>query len=61
MRPRTTFAVYTLLALALTASGSAARADEATEHRNKAAVQASFDAWKAGTGSPFELVADDAS
>jgi hypothetical protein len=26
--------------------------------RNKAIVQASFDAWKAGTGSPFDLLAD---
>ena len=28
---------------------------------NKAIVQASFDAWRAGTGSPFELLAQDAS
>jgi uncharacterized protein len=28
---------------------------------NKAIVQASFDAWRAGTGSPFELLADDAT
>jgi uncharacterized protein len=32
-----------------------------TENRNKALVQAGFDAWKAGTGSPFELLADDAN
>lgn len=31
------------------------------ETRNKALVQAKFDAWKAGSGSPFELLADDAS
>ena len=31
------------------------------ETRNKALVQAGFDAWNAGTGSPFELLADDAS
>jgi ketosteroid isomerase-like protein len=29
------------------------------EIRNKAIVQASFDAWKAGTGSPFDLLAED--
>jgi uncharacterized protein len=29
--------------------------------RNKAVVQASFDAWRAGTGSPYGLLADDAS
>jgi len=28
---------------------------------NKAAVEASFEAWKAGTGSPFDLLADEAS
>ena len=29
------------------------------ETRNKAIVQASFDAWRAGTGSPFDLLADE--
>ena len=28
---------------------------------NKAIVQASFDAWRAGTGSPFDLLAEDAT
>jgi uncharacterized protein len=28
---------------------------------NKAIVQASFDAWRAGTGSPFELLAEEAT
>jgi uncharacterized protein len=28
--------------------------------RNKALVQASFDRWRSGTGSPFELLADEA-
>jgi ketosteroid isomerase-like protein len=31
------------------------------ETRNKAVVQASFDAWRAGTGSPYDLLADEAS
>lgn len=31
-----------------------------TERRNKAAVEASFEAWAAGTGSPYDLLADDA-
>jgi ketosteroid isomerase-like protein len=31
------------------------------ETRNKAVVQSSFDAWKAGTGSPYDLLADEAS
>jgi ketosteroid isomerase-like protein len=30
------------------------------ETRDKAVVQASFDAWRAGTGSPYDLLADDA-
>jgi len=33
----------------------------AAEARNKALVAAGFAAWSAGTGSPFELLADDAS
>ena len=36
-----------------------AQSGQETEARNKAIVQASFDAWTAGTGSPFELLADD--
>ena len=31
------------------------------ETRNKAIVQASFDGGRAGTGSPFDLLADDAT
>ncbi|HTO53158.1 MAG TPA: nuclear transport factor 2 family protein [Myxococcota bacterium] len=35
---------------------------EATsQERNKAAVRAAFDRWSAGTGSPFELLADDST
>lgn len=30
-----------------------------TERRNKATVEASFEAWAAGTGSPYDLLADD--
>jgi ketosteroid isomerase-like protein len=32
-----------------------------TAAENKAAVTAKFEAWKAGTGNPFELLADGAS
>ncbi len=32
-----------------------------TADRNKALVQDRFDAWAAGTGNPFELLADEAS
>jgi uncharacterized protein len=31
------------------------------EFRNKALVQDRFDAWKAGSGSPFDLLADQAT
>jgi ketosteroid isomerase-like protein len=32
-----------------------------TESRNKSIVEASFKAWSDGTGSPFDLLADNAS
>jgi ketosteroid isomerase-like protein len=31
------------------------------QEQNRGIVQASFEAWSAGTGSPFELLADDAT
>jgi ketosteroid isomerase-like protein len=39
----------------------AAWTKEEIETRNKAAVQAGFDAWSAGTGSPYDLLAEEAS
>lgn len=43
--------------------GGPAMADPKTdiETRNKATVEASFEAWRAGTGGPFGLLSDDAS
>lgn len=32
-----------------------------TEAQNRAVVERSFDAWQNGTGSPFDLLADDAA
>lgn len=32
-----------------------------TESRNKAIVEASFNAWRDGTGSPFDLLTNDAT
>jgi ketosteroid isomerase-like protein len=32
-----------------------------TESKNKAIVEASFKAWSAGTGSPYDLLADNAT
>ena len=34
--------------------------DQADTSKNKALVQASFDRWSAGTGSPFELLVPEA-
>lgn len=49
-------------ALALAAAGmTAAPAQAQTPAQNKAAVSAAFDSWKTGAGSPFELLADNAS
>ena len=50
------FAAASVAILALAPHASAQTAD-----RNKASVEAKFDAWKAGTGNPFELLADEAS
>jgi ketosteroid isomerase-like protein len=36
-------------------------AETETEAKNKAAVQAAFDAWRAGTGGPFGLLTPDAT
>jgi ketosteroid isomerase-like protein len=35
--------------------------DTATETRNKALAEGGFAAWSAGTGSPYDLLAEDAS
>jgi uncharacterized protein len=37
------------------------RAEAQTAEENKTAIEAKFEAWTAGTGNPFELLADDAS
>lgn len=53
-----------LAAFALTLIlGGSAMTDPKTdaENRNKAVVAASFEAWRAGTGGPFALLADEAS
>jgi len=38
-----------------------AQATDDVEARNKATVQAGFDAWKNGTGSPYDALADNAT
>ena len=53
--------VYAILLVA-TLTGGSAMADtvENIENRNKAIVEESFQAWAAGTGSPYDLLAEDA-
>lgn len=47
-------------AIAVQLGGGAMAQERDVATRNKAIVQASFDAWTNGTGSPFTLLADDA-
>ena len=57
---RATF-IAALCAASILIGGSAmAQTNETIEDRNKAAVQAGFDAWAAGSGSPYQLLAEDA-
>ncbi len=49
----------TMLALAGIAPPASAEALTETERRNKATVEAGFEAWRSGTGSPYDLLADD--
>lgn len=60
----TPFVARAALAFAATGVGLLAVSSSAsaqTAARNKAVVTDKFDAWKAGTGNPFELLADEAS
>jgi ketosteroid isomerase-like protein len=43
------------------AQGAAAPAGSDQEERNRALIAQSFEAWRAGTGSPYDLLAPDAS
>ena len=38
-----------------------AQSEDSIESRNKAIVKASFEAWASGAGSPYDLLANDAS
>ena len=61
-KPRSRAARLILAALALTMARPApAHPDAAVEERNRALVAQSFDAWAAGTGSPYDLLAENAS
>lgn len=54
-------AALALGALVLAEGDVMAREDFETDANNKAAVERAFAAWSAGAGSPFDLLADDAS
>jgi len=56
-------AILSLLLLVTVFPGGIAMAqsENDVETHNKALVQASFDAWRAGTGSPFDLLTDSAT
>lgn len=54
-------AAASIAILALAPRADAQTAPETITVQNKAAVQAKFEAWQAGTGNPFELLADEAS
>lgn len=57
---RQTLTAAAILAL-ITFTGTAAMAEtRPAEARNKALIQTAFDAWSAGSGSPFDLLAEDA-
>ncbi|MDA2889856.1 nuclear transport factor 2 family protein [Mycolicibacterium sp. BiH015] len=51
-----------MMFLASQATGPAmAQPHDEAESRNLATVQRGFDAWRAGTGSPYDALADDAT
>jgi uncharacterized protein len=58
---RTTMTCVVVVFAAVFGGLAMAQTKDDIETRNKAVVQASFDAWGAGTGSPYDLLADDAS
>jgi uncharacterized protein len=64
MRIWAPLAAHATLAIAATGAALfavASRADAQASALNKAAVEAKFQAWRSGTGNPFELLADEAS
>lgn len=47
--------------LLLSAPGAKAQSGSSEEERNRVLIQRAFDAWRDGTGGPYDLLADDAS
>jgi ketosteroid isomerase-like protein len=54
-------ALVIVVAMLMTAGVATAQSKDEIESRNRGIVKAAFDAWAAGTGSPYDLLADDAS
>lgn len=50
----------TICLLLISIGGYAMTSEKDFEARNKEAIQAAFNAWRSGTGSPFELLTTDA-
>jgi uncharacterized protein len=61
MRNLTVTTAFVIVLVACGAIMSAQTISAATEARNKATIERSFDAWKNGTGSPYDLLAENAS
>src|SRR4029077_15711511 len=63
IRSKSALAVVVALACLLLAPAPESNAQpyDETESRNLATVQAGFDAWANGTGSPYDVLADDAT
>lgn len=60
--PTAVLAAAVLLIVTVLFGGRAmSESQSAVQARNKALVHDSFDAWAAGTGGPYDLLADDAS
>ncbi|RZF24045.1 nuclear transport factor 2 family protein [Paraburkholderia sp. UYCP14C] len=52
-------AALAFIGIALIAGPQVVRADTDVQESNKATVQRAFDAWAAGTGSPYDLLTDN--
>jgi uncharacterized protein len=60
MLPAITLTVVAFFGLSL-GNVAMAQTREETSARNRAIVEAKFNAWSSGTGSPFDLLTDDAT
>ena len=58
---RISVAFFVVFFATLSGDIATAQTKDEIETRDKAVVRAGFDAWSSGTGSPYDLLADDAS